>query len=312
MAFTPYGFDGTVSEGAQVADLTVHPGEYGVGGFRGTSGDCRVTIVSGVDRTVRVATGYAWGKGVAGYNAATVDVQATTISSGTRWDTVVLRRDTSANTLTPLILAGTSAQAIAVSREVGYTSNKDDQPIALIRLVAGQSNVQEVVDIRCWAANGGLFALSTYALGYLETAGTVVQIGNTMHRRTTDGAGTDSWTTYELVPGDSGWVAPSPWGLNYGTNSTAQTRKIGNVATMRGYFRPLSGSISAGRTGSVGVVAHPPTATRRFPAVAYISGHTTEYQSTATVEISSSGNVYLYCTGSTTSVIVDDITYRTD
>lgn len=315
MAFTsPYGFDGTVTEGAAAADLTVHPSEYGVGGFRGASSDCRVSIVSGVDRTVRVATGYAWGKGVSGYNAASVDVQAGVIASGTRWDTVVLRRNTADNTLTAMILAGTSTQAISASREVNFSDDKDDQPLALIRLVAGQSNVQEVVDLRCWAANGGLYAVSTYALGYLTTPGTAVQIGKTLWRRETAGTGTDSWVAYEAVGGVSSWLAPTTWGLNYGTNSTAQTRRIGDVTTMRGIFKPQSGSVGAGRTGSVGVVAHAPTGARFFPAVGRVFDGTNYHLYPAGLEVSGSGNVYLHNRSGQafTDVSVDDITYRND
>ena len=316
MAFTPYGFDGTVSEGAQVADLTVHPSEYGVGGFRGASGDCRVTIVSGVDRTVRVATGYAWGKGVSGYNGAAVDVQAAVIGSGTRWDTVVLRRDTSVNTLTPLILSGTSTQAIAAGREVSFSANKDDQPLALIRLVAGQSNVQEVVDLRCWAANGGVFAVSEYAKDYLTAPGTVLHVADKAWVRTTNGAGSDAWQQVFKTTADSGWVAPTTWGLNYGVNSTLRSRLVtdatGDWVELKGYLQPQTGSIGVGRTGSVAVLAtgHAPSISKPFPAVRFVNGGSPEYIGDSAVTVSSSGNVYIDQTSTASAVHVDGIRFR--
>ena len=136
MAITSIGYDGTVDEvqWAKLAPLL---------GANYRSRGIGLTVVSGSDRTVRVSTGVLFGYGVADTIDATVDLQAGTISSGTRWDTVVLRRNWGSNTSTLQILAGTStkAQSSLVQSNPGVT---DDQVLGLIRLDAGASAVQEI------------------------------------------------------------------------------------------------------------------------------------------------------------------------
>jgi hypothetical protein len=113
MAITSNGYDGTVDE-VQWAKLASSLGTRdGVGG----EGDLLVTAVAGLDRTVAIAAGTAYGHGILDTNSASFNVQLTTLGSGTRWDTIVVRRDwqppTGISTLT--YVTGTATQAIAAA-----------------------------------------------------------------------------------------------------------------------------------------------------------------------------------------------------
>ena len=154
MTITSVGYDGTVNEG-DWADLAALVGrDYAVGRaaslrFPGDVDDWAVTKVTGVDRTVQIAAGRGYGHGVLDVSDAPVNVQLPTLGAGTRWDTIVMRRDWSgvggASSFT--FVTGTSAQAIAA----GVNSNPgvlDDQVIALVQITAGQQVPTQVIDLR--------------------------------------------------------------------------------------------------------------------------------------------------------------------
>ncbi len=129
------GYEGTVDEAAW-ARLARYlgRGNYNVGG----ASHWRVSIVSGVDRTVRVAPGEGYGRGVLDTATAT-DIQLPTVASGSRWDTIVARRNwqsTPGVTSFGFVTGGT-AQAVAggLNASPGVI---DDQVLALVRITAGQ------------------------------------------------------------------------------------------------------------------------------------------------------------------------------
>lgn len=152
MAITSIGYDGTVDE----ADWTKLMGDaarstYGVGG--GT--DWRVTAHPTLARGVSVATGSGWGWGVYDTNSATVSLAGATISSGTRWDMVVARRDWSGTggSTTFAMITGTSSQTLPNRNKT--PGDVDDQPIALVQFTAGQSAPTAILDLRVWSGTGG-------------------------------------------------------------------------------------------------------------------------------------------------------------
>lgn len=191
MTISSVGFAGTIDEVNEEvwSSISTYGAEYGVA----TEAACKVSIVSGVDRTVRVAVGSCWGKGVLAVSDATVDIQLSPIASGQRWDTIVARRDRGSADTTFIALSGTSTKSISASRTSGWGAGTDDQPLALARVVAGQSNVVEVVDLRCWAGNGGVVAASAEALGYLTAPGSVVWVDGACWVRQVAANGTSSW-----------------------------------------------------------------------------------------------------------------------
>ncbi len=142
MALTSYGYDGTVLEGGW-AKLSRYLGRAAAIG--GTN-DFAPTIVGGVDRTVRVGTGSLYKSGVLVVSDATADLQSGTVASGSRYDTLVLRRDWQTNTSSLVIIAGSATRAVTLTNSNPGTI--EDQAIALIKITAGQQTPAEVIDLR--------------------------------------------------------------------------------------------------------------------------------------------------------------------
>lgn len=194
MALTSVGYDGSVDE-LEWALLTSSVGaEYAVRG----AGDWRVTTVSGLDRTVSIAAGSGYGHGVLDTTDAAEQVQLSTVASGSRWDTIVARRNWSTNTTTLIAVQGTSSQGVSASRLTG-PGVQDDQPIALVQVTAGQQLPTGIVDLRCWHGNGGLVAASQDALGYLTAPGTVAWIAGVPWVRNVTTGGVAEWVRADGV-----------------------------------------------------------------------------------------------------------------
>lgn len=194
MAIISVGYDGAVSE-SQWADMIKKVGsaEYGVVGLN----DLKVTSVPASDRTVSISAGQAWGHGVFDENTASASVQLDTVSSGTRWDLVAIRRNwTGVGGVTTLVkVNGTSAKEIPAGRSKG-AGVIDDQPLALVQITAGQSQPTAVVDLRCWSGNGGMIANNDLALTYLDALASQVFINtsNKTYNRVIGSDGNARWT----------------------------------------------------------------------------------------------------------------------
>lgn len=304
------GFKGTVdtAQWARMASMGVRFAVLSGGALKVTAGG------SG-DRAVTVAAGEAWGDGVLSTFNTGTNLNGTAVGSGTRWDTLAVRR-TWQPALSPtglaelVIVTGSTSKAVSsgLTDDAGATTS--DQPIALLRFQSGSAVVQEIVDLRVWSGMGGLVAANTDALGYLTEVGTGVDVaGVGRYVRQLDGSGNAVWS---LSTPDTGWVSPSSWGLSYGTNSNMQTRKVGSQVFWRGRLRPPSGSIGVGKTGPVAVLPsghYDSTAVRYYDATAWIIGSAAEWQGSAVLEVSTSGNVYIHVDASTTGVYVDSVNH---
>lgn len=143
MALTATGFPGSVSS-VQFASMA---GGFGSLGEVDGQNDYRCTVAAG-DRTVRVDTGVAHAGGVRVVNDAAINVQLDAIGSGSRWDLIRLTRNWSGSgSVSVTKLTGTSVKAIpgAANDTLGAIH---DQWIALARVTAGQTAVQELIDLR--------------------------------------------------------------------------------------------------------------------------------------------------------------------
>ena len=202
MTITSLGYPGSISAGQVLsAWRQTFAGDYGVIG----AGDLDVTAVAGVDRTVSIAAGTCFGKAVRDVMSAAQTVQLTTCSSGTRYDLIVVHRDSSGSGATTMTyVTGTTSITAAIGTRKTFEANatQDDQPIALVPVVGGTGGgvLGTIIDLRCWVGTSGCVALSTYTLQYLNAVGTQVRIGNTTWTRLVDGNGTVSWDS---------WVDPS-------------------------------------------------------------------------------------------------------
>lgn len=208
LADTNAGFKGQVTS----ADTPVILGKgsrYSVQG----AGHLKVTAGGSGDRAVTVAAGSAWGDGVLSTWESSANLNAPLNGGGNlRWDTVVIRREwtpagTPTGTATLMILTGGGSRAISTARTVDRGVTTSDQPIALIRINAGAGTVAEVVDLRCWAGDGGLVAAHLDARQYLTDPGTQVRIGGSVWTRIVDNLGALQWSETDV--GDAGWSVQS-------------------------------------------------------------------------------------------------------
>jgi hypothetical protein len=207
LADVNYNFKGVVTS-AQLPLL------FGIGAQYACIGKDALKVTAGGSgtRAITIATAPqgVWGDGVLSiWNSAT-NLNVAVVSSGTRYDTLVVRRtwqpaSSPTGTAQLMLLTGGSSKAIAASRTTNRGVTTSDQPIALIRCSAGQTTITDadITDLRCWAGQGGgLVAESVEALQYLGDKGTSVRIDDYRHTRIEDAlSGTLLWSvSLEAIP----------------------------------------------------------------------------------------------------------------
>lgn len=237
MAITSVGYGGTVTY-PDYGKGVVAPGRYSFDGAQDFRPSRRTT---GADRTVRLQGGTAQGWGIRDTESSSwVDVQLGSIGSGSRWDLVVLRRDWSADETTVEVVQGGSSRAIpSRNTDPGVV---DDQPVALVRVEAGESWVTDVVDLRCWAADGGLVAVDPMVLEYLSFPGTRVSVGDTTYTRVLSAGGSASWDVKGPVS-DTGWVSSAI--TNSGFSGTRRYRIQGGTGWFQAQGSRTGGDLSS-------------------------------------------------------------------
>lgn len=200
MTTSSVGYDGSISE-VQWAGLSeALGGAYSVKG----SGDWKVTTVPAVDRTVSIAAGTGYGRGVQDVLTPAVTVQLPVVASGTRWDTIVAARDWQPPGGATMFIArtGTSSQLIAASR-LTNPGVQDDQPIALVQVTAGVQLPTAIVDLRTWSSK----VITANSLLALPDAGYGCEavVAGIRYRREFDAVGTIVWK-----PSSSLWSTFTP------------------------------------------------------------------------------------------------------
>jgi hypothetical protein len=143
------------------------------------------------DRQVVISAGTAAGEGVLDTSDSNVTLGADLVVSGSRWDMVVLHRDWSAKVTSLAIIPGSASKALP-ARELREEGTEDDQPLYLVRFSAGQTAVQEVVDLRVWFGNGGLVAKNSMVRDYMNRVGTRLRVGSKVWERL-PGTGGPEW-----------------------------------------------------------------------------------------------------------------------
>lgn len=158
MTITSTGYDGTVLEDDWAVMASLAGAKYAVA----DEASFKVTIGGIGDRAVTVAAGSAFGCGILDVNDASINKTSSSVSSGSRWDTVCLARNWSGTggTSTVVVREGTASKALAAG-VLTTPGTTDDQPLALIRCQNGQTDVQEVVDLR--STTGKIHTLATAA-----------------------------------------------------------------------------------------------------------------------------------------------------
>lgn len=218
-----YGYPGSVNAEALSLWLpNVSSSQYSVLG----EGDGKVTVNPSVDRGVFINSGWFTGDGILDFFEADTPIAFSTVASGSRWDMIVLRRiwnaTPGASTSSFVVIPGSANKTLpARNNNKGVMS---DQPIALCRVQAGQTTVQEIVDLRVWSHNGGSYANDDLVKNYLSEPGTTITIGPVVWLSKVTSTATDDSLAWEKqsellripllavggIPGGSGNSTPPP------------------------------------------------------------------------------------------------------
>ncbi len=144
MAITSIGYESSIDEVAWARYVAL------LGARHVVTGPFAFKVrASATARAVIVGVGSAYGNGVLDTSDAEVTVPLDSVTSGSRWDTIVLRRDWQAaggGATAPAVVKGTSIEAPApVLFEPGV---KADQILGLVQVTAGQLAPTAVSDWR--------------------------------------------------------------------------------------------------------------------------------------------------------------------
>jgi hypothetical protein len=244
VTFTSHGYDTTTGNPyTEIAWAEAHPpigaSTYGVAG----GSDWKVTAVTGADRTVSIAAGFGWGHGVTDETTANETIQLDTVTSGSRWDLIVVRRDwtPTAGESVFMKINGGSVKAIPGGRLSGAGAI-DDQPLALVQVTAGQTQPTSIVDLRCWARNGGVVAKDDIVKGYLNDLGTELYINGIEWRYIPGTNDVPEW----VATNNATTFAPLPV-AGYSLTGTISTEQAG-------LKRRVVADINVTRTGAAGSI----------------------------------------------------------
>jgi hypothetical protein len=203
--------------------------------------DWKVTAVSGQDRTVSIAAGRGFGHGVTDKTFANETIQLDTITSGSRWDLIVCRRDwTPTSGVSKFEKVNGGATAVIPGGRLSAPGGIDDQPIALVQVTSGQTQPTAIIDLRTWSGDGGgLIANHDLVRSYLNSTGTRIWINGADWVRRVGANDTPEWVKL-YASAHSEWTFnqtnPSfTSGLLFGsgalTNDSTRTTDTGLVST---------------------------------------------------------------------------------
>lgn len=174
MAITSVGYDGSINE-SQWAIMAPYLGlPYWVAEADALKG----TIVTNADRTLKINAGRFGGAGVMDILDTDTDIQFDPVTSGSRYDLVTARRNWQGDggvTDFQIIKGGTTKALPPFNRNPGIL---DDQLLFLVRVVAGQTRLGEVIDLRGLGMNGRAMVYDALAMeGYNNWPGFQIQVG---------------------------------------------------------------------------------------------------------------------------------------
>ena len=172
MTITSIGYERAISY-AELGVLLAHAGTM----YSVFQQDAFAVAAGAGTREVTVQPGRAYGWGVLDDSDTVETLTGAAVDAGSRWDLVVLRRTWTGETPgSSLVLIQGGPTAVIPSRSTD-PGDEDDQPLALVRFAAGQTAVQEFIDLRCWGGDGaGFVARHKLALDYLTRIGSRVRI----------------------------------------------------------------------------------------------------------------------------------------
>lgn len=199
MAITSKGYTGSIDnvDWAVLADkLGAQFAVFGEDAFK-------VTITTG-DRALSVQPGEAAGQGIRDVSSAVETLTGAPVASGDRWDLVALRRTWATKTTTLVLIQGGATKTLPAMRRT-TVGEVVDHPLALVRFTAGQTAAQDVVDLRVWHGDGGIYARDLIARDFLDRVGTEIRIGDEVWARLLSATGLATWRRVS-APAQGDWI----------------------------------------------------------------------------------------------------------
>jgi hypothetical protein len=175
---------------------------------------------------VSIAAGRGFGHGVTDKTVANDTIQLDVVSgpAGTvRWDLIVCRRDwTPTGGLSKFEkVTGGATPVIPGGRLVG-PGNQDDQPLALVPVISGQTQPGTIIDLRTWSGDGGgLIAKDNLVLSFLNSTGTRVHINGWDWIRRPGANDLPEWESFKTPQIAAGKVV-----VPLGTETVSATRSV--------------------------------------------------------------------------------------
>lgn len=212
MAIRSTFYDTTPGEGVKETGWALSARSRGTLYGVASAGDLKLTAHPTTPYAVNLspAAGF-WGHGIWDESTGTSLIQSVApVNDAVRWDLIACRRDwqpTGGGPTSFISIPGGSTAAIPAARE-NRPGVVDDQPLYLVKWKGGQTQPQEIIDLRCWASNGGVEIVDKLALSYLETPGAAVKLGADEWRCEYQGNGVWGWglSSASTVAVSSTWV----------------------------------------------------------------------------------------------------------
>lgn len=239
MAVNSLGYQGKITDRAYAA-MQPYIGKGPVV----DKGGLNLSVVTGVDRTVRLTPGTAWGYGVLDTLTTNTDIVLPVVSSGTRYDTIVRRLNFTDKTSTFGYVTGGASAVVAgsLASDIAGTGVVE-QPLFLVKLVAGNTAPQQIIRLAEFTAQGNMRSFSSVtardywmpspfpgSLAYIDDGTFGPDTGLTEYAR--DSNHTYSWRVY-----DSGTL---PVALASGIVSRSGPpagHRVGGLVTLMGSFK---------------------------------------------------------------------------
>lgn len=182
--------------------------------------DWKVTSLASIDRGIKIEKGTGSGDAVTDVfgEYETMSLPKPDIES--RWYLAVRRRNWQGiGTTVSVAIPGTGAKelptvGVGANQRRDKPGDESDQPVALVRVTQKDTTVQEIIDLRVWAHDGGVEAADKLALEFLKHPGAAVKIGRSMWRYELQANSVWDWQEYPMAQEDTGH-------FDIGTNGSA-------------------------------------------------------------------------------------------
>lgn len=171
------------------------------GATYGVIGDAlKLTAHPTTPYAVNLAPGKFFGRGVWDELDTVQRVDSVAPANGVfRWDMIAARRDwqpTGGGPTSYVSIQGGSSAGIPPTRQ-NHPGSVDDQPLWLVQWKGGETQPQQIIDLRCWAGPGGVEVAHKLALNYLAEPGAAVKLGSSLWRYERKSNGVWEWREYK-------------------------------------------------------------------------------------------------------------------